>query len=144
MAAADTGAAAEAASGITYVACYLVIRHDLDRYEYKFTRYPTAEAAADHLIFQGQTKSDKGYLVTANAAAARRYLCAGLDGEGAGNMIWIPEWERRSNGDRMHIIATRRPERYSKAVQATLNNELQNLGMKVDSYKMGRWIDDLP
>lgn len=132
-----------AAVEITYVACYLQIRHDCRTYEYNFTHHATAEAAADDLIEQAKVKSDKVYLVCAYARAARRYLCTDLS-IGAGNMIWIPEWERRSNGDRMHIIATYHPERYSAATQAALQNELTNLGINIDGYQMGKWIDKLP
>ena len=56
-----------------------------------------------------------------------------------GGEVWIPEWERKGNGDGYFVIETDNPERYTYEAQEFINEEFSTLELSFDkSYYGGR------
>lgn len=47
-----------------------------------------------------------------------------------GRGVWIPEWERKGNGDEYFVIETDKPEMFTPEVQDFINKEFSALGIK--------------
>ncbi|SHO33488.1 Hypothetical protein BQ3484_420 [Cedratvirus A11] len=61
-----------------------------------------------------------------------------------GGGVWIPEWERKGNGDEYFVIETNNPERYSYEAQQFVNEEFSALELTFDkSYYGGRRCERL-
>nr|WIL03929.1 hypothetical protein Cplu_440 [Cedratvirus plubellavi] len=46
-----------------------------------------------------------------------------------GGGVWIPEWDRKGNGDEYFVVETENPERYSYEAQQFINEEFSTLGL---------------
>ncbi|SPN79729.1 Hypothetical protein ZAZAV_464 [Cedratvirus Zaza IHUMI] len=46
-----------------------------------------------------------------------------------GGGVWIPEWDRKGNGDEYFVVETNNPERYSYEAQQFINEEFSALGL---------------
>jgi hypothetical protein len=56
-----------------------------------------------------------------------------------GDEVWIPEWDRKGNGDGYFVIETNNPERYTHEVQEFINEEFSTLELTFEkSYSRER------
>nr|WIL04282.1 hypothetical protein Clen_352 [Cedratvirus lena] len=56
-----------------------------------------------------------------------------------GGGVWIPEWDRKGNGDEYFVVETNNPEWYTYEAQQFVNEEFCTLGLTFDKpYYGGR------